>query len=39
VLVAIDDERGLFDRAAPEGGYPSETLERALDVLRAATAE
>ena len=39
VLVAIDDERGLFDREAPEGGYRSETLERALDVIRAAIAE
>lgn len=39
VLVAIDDERGVFDREAPEGSYRSETLERALDVLRAAIAE
>jgi len=39
VLVAIDEERGLFDREAPEGGYRSETLERALDVVRAAVAE
>src|SRR3546814_14388309 len=38
VLVAIDDERGLFDREAPEGGYRSETLERGPDVLRSASA-
>ena len=39
VLVASDDERGLFDREAPEGGYRTEALERALDVIRAAIAE
>lgn len=36
ILVAIDDERGLFDRGAEEGGYRSEELERALAVIRAA---
>lgn len=36
ILVAIDDERGLFDRGAEEGGYRSEELERALAVVRAA---
>lgn len=36
ILIAIDDERGLFDRGAEEGGYRSEELEKALDVVRAA---
>ena len=39
VLVAIDEERGLFDREADEGGYRSEAPERALDIIRAAVAE
>lgn len=36
VLIAIDDEDGLFDRGAEEGGYRSEELERALTVIRSA---
>lgn len=36
ILIAIDDDTGLFDRGAEEGGYRSEELEKALKVVRAA---
>lgn len=36
ILVAIDDERGLFDREADEDGYSSEELASAHDVVRTA---
>jgi hypothetical protein len=36
ILIAIDDDAGLFDRGAEEGGYRSEELEKALKVVRAA---
>jgi hypothetical protein len=39
ILVLIDEERGLFDRGAEEGGYRSEELEKALEVVRAAVAQ
>lgn len=39
ILVLIDEERCLFDRGAEEGGYRSEELEKALEVVRAAVAE
>src|SRR3546814_17425545 len=39
VLVAIDDERGLFAREAPAGGYRSETLARLLHVILAAISD
>jgi hypothetical protein len=37
-LVGRDDESGIFDREADEGGYRSAELEQALDVIRTALA-
>ena len=34
VLIQLDDVDGIFDRKADEGGYKSEALESALDVVR-----
>ena len=34
VLIQHDDVDGIFDRKADEGGYKSEALESALDVVR-----
>ena len=35
-LLAIDDERGLFDRVADGEPYKSEELDTALNALRSA---
>ena len=34
VLIQLDDADGIFDRQADEGGYKSEALESALDIVR-----
>ncbi|KFG88621.1 hypothetical protein BV98_003455 [Sphingobium herbicidovorans NBRC 16415] len=34
VLIQLDDADGIFDRQADGGGYRSEALESALDVVR-----
>jgi hypothetical protein len=34
VLIQLDDADGIYDRQADEGGYRSEALESALDVVR-----
>lgn len=33
-LIGCDDDRGIFDREAPEGGYRSQALEDALRTIR-----
>lgn len=33
-ILEIDDGDGLFDRVAEEGGYRSQELSDALDILR-----
>lgn len=33
-LIGRDDDGGLFDREAPEGGYRSQGLEDALRTIR-----
>lgn len=35
-LLAIDDERGLFDGVADGGPYKSDELEAAVNALRSA---
>lgn len=35
-LIGCDDDRGVFDRQAPEGGYRSQALEDALRTIRRA---
>ena len=34
VLIQLDDADGIFDRQADDGGYKSEALESALDIVR-----
>ena len=34
IILQIDDRVGLFDREAAEGGYRSQELEDALDIIR-----
>jgi len=34
ILIQLDDADGIYDRQADEGGYRSEALESALDVVR-----